>query len=128
MQEYTLRKQLRNRGIYASIAFDTTIDCEKESGLKFIYQADLEWKAACEAGALIFFDYFTRIKQGYLTVNVINVKWLPVDTTHLAVLFATVNGLCEAFGIQSELLGLDEQNETFRFPEKRAFNLRESFK
>jgi hypothetical protein len=119
MREYTLRKQLGNRGVYASIAFDTTVEYEKETGLEFAYQADLKWRTACEAGVLIFFDYFTRLKQGHLTVRVINIKWLPVDTNHLAIVFATVKGLCEAVDINPMLLGLDEQTETFRFPECR---------
>ncbi len=41
MGEYTLRQQLGNRGVYASVVFNVTVDLGKEHNLKFLYEADL---------------------------------------------------------------------------------------
>ena len=120
IHEYTFRKQVGARGLYASIIFDVSVDCEKENCLEFDFQADLRWKTACEAGGLIFFDYFTRIKRGRSTIIITDIKWNPVDTNQLIIIFATVKGLCEAFDISIEHLNLDELSETFRFPERRT--------
>ena len=120
IHKYTFRKQIGARGLYASIIFDVSVDYGKENSLEFDFQADAIWKTACEAGVLIFFDYFKRMKQGRLMITVTEIKWNPVDTNQLIIIFATLKGLCEALDLNLEHLNLDEFSETFRFPECRT--------
>jgi hypothetical protein len=120
IQEYTFRQQYGNRGLYASISFEIIRDSTQPPGSIFTYEGDLRWKAACEAGVLIFFDYFSRSNPGWLSVSVTNVKWLPVDSNNLTVIFAVVKGLCEALNVHLDNLAFDPANGTFNFPDCRT--------
>ena len=123
-REYVLRQQLQNRGAFASIRFDIINKLDEDRSLVFLYEADIKWKSACETGTLIFYDYFTRVKEGSLTVKIIEVKWLPVDTNHLTILYSVVKGLSELLNMPIKSLQLDNATETFNFPERRSLNLK----
>ena len=120
IQQYTFRQQLGNRGAFCSISFDIIEDLSLSSGRTFIYEADAQWKTVCRAGVLIFFDYYTRQRNGSLTIKIIEIKWLPVDTNNLIVLYSVVKGLCELMNVSIESLRLDTSTELFCFPEHRT--------
>lgn len=119
MEVYTLRKQMGNRGCYSSIKFEAGFSPRDISELKIIYEAESKWEHACKAGICIFFDYFKRERNGQLTIKIIEIDSIPVDTNNLIVLFSVVKGLCEALDFNISKLEIDLLNETFILPEPR---------
>jgi len=120
MQNYTFRKQIKNRGCYAEIIFEANLLREEYSALEIKYLADKEWEIACKAGVLVFHNYFGWAFSGGLEITIYEVRWLPADTDNLIVLFATIEALCEALNVQTEKLKFDTLNEVFLFPERRS--------
>lgn len=119
--KFDFRKQFvdSNGGVLATIEFEiqqTNGDAEKVS---FSYEAEECWRTACEAGILIFADYFKRIRKDSINIRVLRVGWLPVDSSALGVLFATVEGLKQFFGIEVNELAFDSRRGLFTLPERR---------
>jgi hypothetical protein len=119
--KFDFRKQFvdNNGGVLATIEFEihqTNSDAEKVS---FSYEAEECWRTACEAGILIFADYFKRIRKDSINIRVLKVGWLPVDSSALGVLFATVEGLEKFFGIELNGLAFDSTRGLFTLPERR---------
>lgn len=117
---YTYRVQVKNRGLYAEIVYDTFFTQGDKSEIVIEYLAIKEWELPCKTGIILFFDYFTRQNFGKLTVTIHEIKWLPVDTNKLVVLFASIKALCEGLNFQVEKLEFDSSTETFNFPERRS--------
>jgi len=119
MKKYAFRKQVRNRGCYAEVLFDLIYKDETSNGLVVNYHASHEWEHACKAGINIFYDYFIRVRRGMIEVTIHEIKWLPMDTNNLIVLYACINALLDALGIDIKDLGFDIENESFVLPEVR---------
>ena len=120
MEKYTLRKQLRNKGCYAEILLDVQFTEDKSCKLDIGYNAEKQWENACKAGILIFHEYFSRKRQGVLKVTIHEIKWMPVDTNNLIVLYCSLKSLSEILKFPIEGLSLDNVNEVFCFPEIRS--------
>jgi hypothetical protein len=120
MRNYVFRRQIGNRGCYAEIKFDVSIKKETSDDLIVIYLADARWETACRAGISIFKEYFERKMSGSLEVTIFEIKWLPIDTNNLLILFASIEALNEALGLKVEKLQFDVANEIFLFPEIRS--------
>lgn len=74
---------------------------------------------ACMAGIYIFFDYFKGAEKGTWQITINSINWLPVDTNHLTILYATVVALSKELNIPVPGLAFDKENESFIFPERR---------
>lgn len=120
MRTYSFKKQLQNKGCYAEIIFDVRFSVEASNNLSVDYSADTQWELACKAGVLVFYDYFVRKKRGNLEVSIYEIKWLPIDTNNLIILFVTIKALCDALTLVIENLTLDIEREIFQFPEIRS--------
>jgi len=118
---YTFRKQINSKGYYVEFDFDVQLDDTAENNLSIEYLAGKEWEIPCRAGIMLFFDYLARQKGGALKVTVYEIRWLPVDTNNLIVLYGIVKALNEVLGLEVDKLGFDAANETFIFPETRSF-------
>ena len=113
--KYTVRQQfLNNSGRYAIIDFETSIDKNKQSNIIVNYNADTRWEIACRAGIVLFYDY--SLLNCELSVTINEIIWRPVDTNNLTVIYATLQGLAEAYGIEIASLEIDVVNESFVFP------------
>jgi hypothetical protein len=118
---YVLRKQHGNRGFYAEIELEVTILNHYDMGLEVTYLADSQWEVMCRAGLLLFYDYFVTMKRGGLKICVNHIKWLPVDTNNLIILYASVAALSEALDIPVNGLLFDLDKVAFTFPDRRNF-------
>jgi len=123
MKTYTFKKQLDNRGCYAEIIFDVQIVNPLSNNIKIKYLADPKWEEICKAGILIFYDYFVRKMSGDMEVCIHEIRWLPIDTNNIIILFATVEALKEALGLQIDGFLFETKNESFIFPEVRSNSL-----
>lgn len=117
---YTLKKLLKNRGVYSSIDFEIQSNENKQKILIFEYNADDRWKIMCEAGALIFFDYYSRKKEGELKVIINKVDWMPVDTNNIIILYSVIKGMADILNFNIEGLEINENTESFIIPELRV--------
>lgn len=121
--KYSLRKQVNNRGFYCEIIFDCVVSNSFQRSAKLNYTADPRWETSCKAGVQIFHDYFIRKQNSSLEVTIHEIKWNPVDTNDLIILFSIVQALSEALDFPLPGFQLDLTNERFIFPEARNFNL-----
>lgn len=119
IKRYIYREQYSSRGHYAEMIFEVDFKEGQTNDVQITYLAEPTWELMCRAGITLFYNYYTRFRQGTLLVIVHEIKWLPVDTNHLIVLFSSVKGLCEVFNYQIESLRFDSNTETFNFPEFR---------
>lgn len=119
---FKLRELLKNRGCYADITFEIIENNEKPSNLILDYRADKLWEIVCKAGVFIFFDYYCRQNKGELTVKIIDIKWMPIDTNNIVVFYSTIKGLGEILNFNMDKLSIDFENETFIIPETRIDN------
>jgi len=119
IKNYIFKKQIGNRGFYFELAFEANVVNQSGNNINIEYLADTKWEIMCKAGILIFHDYFSRKNKGDLHVRVHEIKWLPVDTNNLLVMYTCVKALSEALDVPIEGLGFDVDNETFHFPELR---------
>lgn len=120
MQKFIFREQLKNRGCYFEFEFEVKFLEGTNCEVRFNYLADPQWELSCKMGCHIFKDYLFKKKSGHFEFTVHAVKWLPVDTNHLIVLFAIIKGLTEFFNLGLNNLELDAMNETFKIPELRS--------
>lgn len=123
MKKYILRKQIGNRGCYAEIEFELTVKNGVNNKNTYQYLGDLRWELPCKMGFDIFCDYFARRHPENIELIIHNVKWVPVDTNNLIVLFAVIKALSECLNFKLENLEFDTSNETFKFPEPRSINV-----
>lgn len=114
---YCLREQVHQRGGYFELELEAFLDYTGEERLCFNYNAEPRWRLACEMGAVLFRDYCKM--RGSLIVKIIQVDWMPVDSSHLIALFATVQALGQALNYPVAELKLDKEQEVFIFPEYR---------
>lgn len=119
MKNFIFRKQVGNKGYYVKINFDVELLNEQKYKLEINYTADIKWKAFCETGILLFFEYFSRKEDSGLKVTIYEVSWLPVDTNAFLVLFSTIKALSEALNYDINGLEFDETNKKFIFPDPR---------
>jgi hypothetical protein len=120
MNVHTYKKQVGGKGYYAEMTFAVK-STSLSHNIEIIYQADTQWEDACRAGVRLFYDYFSRKNLGGLEVIIQEIRWNPVDTNNLIVLFTTVKALKEALNIEIDGLQFDAIAETFHFPERRKF-------
>lgn len=120
MNTYEFRTLLRERGCYSEITLDANVEKASNPQLTINYNADTAWEVSCKAGILVFFDYLKRKDVGKLTVTIENIKWLPVDTNHLTIIYSTISALSQQLNFEIEGLKLERIEETFIFPEPRA--------
>ena len=116
MKSYTFRQQIENFGRFATIWFEASADEDCDPGLTLEYHAELRWKLACEAGALLFYDYYGRRKRGSVSIRIERIDWMTVDTDNLCVLFTTMMGLCEHFSLDIAEAGLDPIRKVYYLP------------
>jgi hypothetical protein len=119
-RKYTYRQLLKNRGCYAELIFEINLIPGAENDLDVKYLADKRWEFSCKSGLQIFHDYFMKKMSGRLEIIIHEIKWLPVDTNNLIVLFATILAVSDVFKLNIPYLELDLVNETFHLPEARA--------
>lgn len=119
MNTYTFKKQIGNKGFYAGVDFEVKTIERTENELTFQYLADGQWRLACEMGFRLFYDYYTKQRSGGLKLIIHDVKWMPVDTNNLIMLFATVKALCEHFEVEIKDLGFEEARGVFCLPDRR---------
>lgn len=124
MSTYTFRKQVDNKGFYVAIDLEAIVESQHSLRLSVDYLADPQWEPLCRAGITLFYDYFKRFSMESLRVKVIDIKWMPIDTNGLIVLFGTVQALSEALNIPIEGLQFDHVNQSFVFPDRRSVNRR----
>lgn len=119
--EFELRKQFvdNNGGVLATIEFEIDQVDTDSANVTFSYEAEECWRTPCESGILIFADYFKRSRNEFIHIKVLRVGWLPVDSSALGVLFATVEGLRQFFGIEVQGLAFDPDRGLFTMPERR---------
>jgi hypothetical protein len=123
--EFDFRKQFDDNsgGVIATIHFEISQESRDSGKVSILYEAEECWRTACEAGMLIFADYYKRRRRESIKIRIFRVRWLPVDSSNLSLLFATVEGLKQFFGIGIEGLSFDGKSGMFMFPERRrAFN------
>ena len=120
INNYIFKKQVGNRGVYLELVFEANVLNRSGNNINIEYLADAKWEIMCKAGILIFHDFFARKIKGDLDVRVYEIKWLPVDTNNLLVMYACVNALSEALNVPIKGLAFDVDNETFHFPELRS--------
>lgn len=123
MKQYVFRKQIKNRGCYAELLYDIEFTKDVPGNLEIDCQI-AEWESVCRAGALIFYEYFQRINTGSIKVTIYDIRWYPVDTNNLIVLFACINAFLEGMDIKIDNLKLDTDSEFFCFPEVRSLPLK----
>ncbi|MFP9113977.1 hypothetical protein ACLI1A_08535 [Flavobacterium sp. RHBU_3] len=111
---YTFRKQAGVRGYFASVTFDITSDESKDQELIINYLADSRWEIACRSGILFFLDKFPF--PGQLRIDITDVRWLPVDTSNLVVVYTTLKGLYEFFKVSDDRLKFNDDDLVFSFP------------
>lgn len=120
MEKYIFRKQLNNRGCYAEIVYGWNFSEGLECKTVIIYLAVPEWELSCRMGILIFSDYLFRQRSGKFEITIYDVKWLPIDTNYLVMMFTTIKALANSLNINLSNLELNTANETFVFPEPRS--------
>lgn len=120
IKNYLFKKQVGNRGCYFELVFEANVVNQSGNNINIEYLADKKWEIMCKAGILIFHDYFARKIKGDLDVRVYEIKWLPVETNNLLVMYTCVKALTEALEVPIEGLAFDVENETFHFPELRG--------
>lgn len=117
---HSFRKQVGQRGCYAGISLHIETQTGAVPGMYFQFtDPDLQWKTACEAGAKIFYDYYKWKAYGTLNITIERIDWLPADTNHLIVLYATISALCEALQIEIPEFSFQKETALFVFPECR---------
>ncbi len=119
MKNFIFRKQVGKKGYYVKIDFDVELLNEQKHKLEINYTADITWRAFCEAGVLLFFEYFSRKEDRGLKVTIYKVDWLPVDTNAFLVMFSTIKALSEALNYEINGLEFDQTSEKFVFPDPR---------
>jgi hypothetical protein len=124
VKRYIYREQYKNRGCYAEIAFEVEFYERANNEIQIRYLAEPNWELMCCAGLNLFYGYFIEFKTGRLVVIIHEIKWLPVDTNHIVVLFASVKALCDALNFEIENLKFDSTAETFNFPDFRSVRSR----
>ena len=120
MKNYILRKQINEKGCYAEIFYDITIDEHALNGTNITYNADERWETACKAGIIVFIEYFGPYLKGHLDITVYEIKWLPVDTNNLIVFFTTIKAMAEGLSLPSDKIKMELENDCFVFPEIRS--------
>lgn len=120
MKTYCFKKQVKNRGVYANISYDVTINNNLKNRV-INYHADERWQNAVNAGVMIFETYFGKQLGGELEITVYKIDWMMIDSDELIVMFTMICALCDAMGLKSELLKFDPVEEVFILPERRAF-------
>lgn len=90
--------------------------------MEVMYLADPAWELICRAGLLLFHDYFLTIKRGDLRICIHHIKWRPVDTNNLIILYGCVKAMSEALDMPSESVSFDLDNTAFIFPDRRSFS------
>lgn len=108
-----------NGGVLATIEFEINQVNTDSANVTFSYEAEECWRTPCESGILIFADYFKRSRNESIHIKILRVGWLPVDSSALGVLFATMEGLRQFFGIEVEGLAFDPGRGLFTMPERR---------
>lgn len=120
VKRFVYKEQYKNRGCYAEIAFEVEFYEGAKNEIQIKYLAESNWELMCCAGLNLFYGYFIKFKTGRLIVIVHEIKWLPVDTNQIVVLFASVKALCDALNIENKNLRFDSAAETFNFPDFRS--------
>lgn len=124
--EYCYKEEYDNRGNYVGLKFEIDFIDGEVDALDIKYLADTKWELMCRAGVVVFYDYFKRDKYfnryrvGKLIVTIQEVKWFPVDTNNLIVLFASIKALCDALNLELKNLRFDANMKAFHFPELRS--------
>lgn len=121
INKFVFRKTLKDRGAYAEVSYKVSYSEKLPNEFVFSYSGDDRWKNCSVAAGDVFYDYFVRKMSGQLVVEIMEVKWLPVDTNNLIVFFTIVNALCEHFNLDLKNLRVDENFECFYFPEPRIY-------
>lgn len=119
MKKYILRKQVKGKGYYAEFLYDIFFTESDSNSLEVTCHVS-EWEYICRTGALIFHEYFQRRNVGNVKIVVHDVKWYPIDTNNLIILFASVNAFAEGLDFKIDNLKLDVENEIFCFPDART--------
>jgi len=119
MQNYVFKQQVQGRGCYAIIGFDIIYEECSENTIEFTYKGDPKWEGACKAGALMFYEYFTKEKSGRINIVIHHVDWLPVDSNNLIVMYACVKAFLDSQSVESNYLDFNKSDECFVFAEPR---------
>lgn len=121
MEKYSFRQIMNNKGCYANIYYDIEETHDSDSKLEIAYNGDSQWESITKAAAIIFFDYYLRVKKGgRLKVNIFQIDELPGDTNSLIVLYGIVQMLSEKLSINIRGLTLNEEQSQFCFPDVRT--------
>ncbi len=120
IKNYALKKQQGDKGFYVEIFFEVALTNNFGSRLKVEYLADPKWEAMCKAGLLLFHDYFIRKIKGDLEIRVHEIRWMPIDTNNLLVLYACVEALSDSLGLPIKGLSFDSGSGLFTFPDRRS--------
>lgn len=118
MKKYILRKQIKEKGYYAEILYDIFFTKGDTNSLEIVCHIS-EWEYTCRTGALIFNEYFQRKNTGNVEIILHDIKWYPIDTNNLIVLFACVKAFAEGLDFKIDNLRLDVEEEVFCFPDVR---------
>lgn len=120
---YTLKKQLNNTGIYASVSVETKKLIN--SNLIINFEAYLgngeQWKNMSIAAAEVFYEYYCKVNMGNngLEITIKNINWMCIDTKKITVFYTVIQALCLEVGIEVKDLGLDFEHGYFMFPEPK---------
>jgi len=116
--KHIVRKQIKNRGMFAEFELEVTYNANMD--LYVEYFGDSLWKNACIVGVTVFYEYYKKRNQKGLNVKVISVKWMPVDTNTLIILYGIIDSLSKELCFKINNFGFNTENECFEFPECRA--------
>ncbi|MDP9955125.1 hypothetical protein [Epilithonimonas hungarica] len=116
--KYLIKKQIKDRGIFAE--FDLEATYTEDIGLQVEYLGDSIWEDACMVGAMVFYEYFKKRNKKGLNVKILSVKWMPVDTNTLIILYGIVDSLSKELKFEINNFSFSAENECFIFPECRA--------
>lgn len=115
-KKYIFKKQINNKGFFAGIELEATLENDlNQLGNDFIFEAfDERWKSSCKIGVELFYDYFI-FDNKILKVRIINIDWMPIDTTKVIIIYSTIEALCEIFNIENDKIIFNVKDETFNF-------------
>ena len=119
-KKYLFKKQLNNKGCYVEINYDADFWEGGENEISIKYLAEQRWALSTKLGIHLFNDYYKRFNTGRLSVTIYEIKWVPVDTNNLVVLFASIKALCDALNFEIKGFRFDSDGEMFNFPELRS--------